>query len=140
MKVREMMSSGIDFTHADATIKETAEKMKELDVGAMPVAIGDETVGMITDRDIVVRIVAHGLDPEKSHVSDAITEGVEYCNEEDDIQDVARLMEKQQIRRVVVKDNQGKVSGIVSLGDLARAANHGLSGETLEEVSQPGGA
>jgi len=137
MKVQEIMSHGIEFAHADATIKETAEKMKEFDVGVLPVVVGDETVGMITDRDIVVRVIAHGLDPEKTHVSDAITEGVEFCNEEDDIKEVVRLMEQQQIRRVVVKDNQGKVSGIVSLGDLAKNVNHALSGEVLEEVSKP---
>jgi CBS domain-containing protein len=137
MKVQEIMSHEIEFAHADATIQETAEKMKEFDVGVLPVVVGDETVGMITDRDIVVRVIAHGLDPEKTHVSDAITEGVEFCNEEDDIKEVVRLMEQQQIRRVVVKDNQGKVSGIVSLGDLAKNVNHALSGEVLEEVSKP---
>jgi CBS domain-containing protein len=140
MKVREMMTQKVEFINADATIQETAEKMKELDVGALPVIISDETVGMITDRDIVVRAVAHGLDPEKSHVSDAITEGVEFCNEADDIKDVARMMENKQIRRVVVKDDQGNVSGIVSLGDLARSVNHELSGEVLEEISEPGRA
>jgi CBS domain-containing protein len=137
MKVREMMTPGIEFVNSEATIQEAAEKMKESDIGAMPVIIGDETVGMITDRDIVIRIVAHGLDPQKTHVIDAITEGVEFCNEEDDIKDVARLMEKQQIRRVVVKNSRDKVTGIVSLGDLARSVNHELSGEVLKEVSEP---
>jgi CBS domain-containing protein len=113
--------------------------MKEFDVGALPVVIADKVVGMITDRDVVVRVVAKGLDPEKSHVSDAITEGVEFCNETDDVADMARLMEKKQIRHVVVKDKNGGVSGIVSLGDLAQTAKHELSGEVIEEVSAPGG-
>jgi CBS domain-containing protein len=137
MKVRDLMTQKVEFINADATIQETAEKMKELDVGALPVIIADETVGMITDRDIVVRVVAHGLDPEKSHVSDAITEGVTFCNETDDIKYVARLMEDRQIRRVVVKDGQGNVNGIVSLGDLATSAGQQLSGEVVQEVSKP---
>jgi CBS domain-containing protein len=137
MKVNELMTQKVEFIDADATIQETAEKMKELDVGALPVVISDETVGMITDRDIVIRVVAHGLDPEKSHVSDAITEGVVFCNEADDIKYVARLMENKQVRRVLVKDNEGNVSGIVSLGDLAINANLQLSGEVLQEVSKP---
>jgi len=136
MKIKEIMTHGIEIIGPSATIRQTAEKMKELDVGALPVFIAGEPVGMITDRDIVVRIVAHGRDPEKSHVSDAVTEGVEYCNEEDDINDVARLMEKRRIRRVMVTDSRGKVSGIVSLGDLAKSVNHKLSGEVLEEVSR----
>jgi len=140
MKVRELMTQQVEFVKADTTIQETAEKMKELDVGALPVVIADETVGIITDRDIVVRAIAHGLDPEKSHVSDALTEGIEFCNAGDDIKDVARLMEKKQIRRVVVKDDQGNVSGIVSLGDLAIRVSHELSGEVIDQVSAPGGA
>ena len=110
--------------------------MEELNVGALPVIAADEVVGMITDRDIVVRSVAQGLDPEKHKVMEAATEGVISCNEEDDVSVVVKLMEDNQIRRVLVKDN-GKVTGIISLGDLAVQIQKDKAGEALKEVSEP---
>ena len=111
--------------------------MEELNVGALPVISGDEAVGIITDRDIVIRSVAQGLDPEEEKVLVAVSEGLVSCKEDDDIEAVADLMEDRQIRRVVVKSNGGKVTGIVSLGDLAVNIPKGTAGEILKEVSQP---
>jgi len=111
--------------------------MKKLNIGVLPVKTGDEMVGIITDRDIVVRSVAQGLDPEKHKIIEAFSEGVIACKEEDDIKEVAQLMEDRQIRRVVVKDDQEKVTGIVSLGDLAVNIANKLVGQVLKEVSEP---
>lgn len=137
MKVKEVMTPNVEFVDSNDSIKQAAEKMKELNVGALPVKTADEIVGMLTDRDIVVRSVAQGLDPEKHKVIEAFSEGIIACKEEDDIKDVAQLMEDRQIRRVVVKDNQEKVTGIVSLGDLAVNIENRMVGEVLKEVSKP---
>jgi len=137
MKVKEVMTRDVEFIDSNDSIKQAAEKMKKLNIGVLPVKTGDEMVGIITDRDIVVRSVAQGLDPEKHKIIEAFSEGVIACKEEDDIKEVAQLMEDRQIRRVVVKDDQEKVTGIVSLGDLAVNIANKLVGEVLKEVSEP---
>lgn len=137
MKVKEVMTRDVEFVDSNDSIRQAAETMKELNVGILPVKTGDEIVGMLTDRDIVVRSVAQGLDPEKHKIIEAFSEGVIACKEEDDIKHVVQLMEDRQIRRVVVKDNQEKVTGIVSLGDLAVNIEDKLVGEVLKEVSEP---
>ena len=137
MRVKELMTPRIEFVHSDDTIQQAANKMEQFDVGALPVIVGDEVVGMITDRDIVIRSVSHGLDPEKHKVMEAVSEGVVSCKEDDDIKTVADLMEDKQIRRVVVKDREGKVTGIVSLGDLALNIQKETAGEVLKKVSEP---
>jgi len=137
MKVKEVMTRDVEFIDSNDSIKQAAEKMKKLNIGVLPVKTGDEMVGIITDRDIVVRSVAQGLDPEKHKIIEAFSEGVIACKEEDDIKEVAQLMEDRQIRRVVVKDDQEKVTGIVSLGDLAVNIANKLVGQVLKEVSEP---
>ncbi len=137
MKAKELMTPNIEFIGSDVAIKDAAKKMKELDVGALPVNIGDETVGMITDRDIVIRAVAQGFDPEKHKVREAVSEGIISCNEDDEIETIADLMEDQQIRRILVKDAGGKITGIISLGDLAVKIQNEKTGEVLKKVSEP---
>ncbi len=137
MKVKELMTRDVEFVDTNDFIKQAADKMKALNVGVLPVKTGDEIVGMLTDRDIVVRSVAQGLDPAKHKVIEALSEGVISCNEEDDIKAVAQLMGERQIRRLVVRDNQDKVVGIVSLGDVALKMANSLVGEVLKEVSEP---
>ena len=136
MQAKDVMTRQIEGVRSDGSIQQAAAKMEELNVGALPVIAADEVVGMITDRDIVVRSVAQGLDPEKHKVMEAATEGVISCNEEDDVSIVVKLMEDNQIRRVLVKDN-GKVTGIISLGDLAVQIQKDKAGEALKEVSEP---
>ncbi len=137
MLVKEVMTPSVQFVSSDESIRQAAVKMEELNVGAIPVIVGDEAVGMVTDRDIVVRSVAQGLDPEKHKVMEVLSEGIISCNEENDVKTAANLMEDQQIRRLLVKDNDGKVRGIVSLGDLAVNTEQQLSGEILKKVSEP---
>ena len=137
MKVREIMTPNIEFVSANDTIKKAAEKMKALNVGAMPVGAPDETLGIITDRDIVIRSTARGLDPEKHKVMEAVTENPIGADEEDDIKTLVDVMENNQIRRVIVKNKEGNVTGIVSLGDLAIHLRKDLAGEVLEKISEP---
>lgn len=137
MKVKQVMTRDVEFVDSNDSIKQAAEKMKELNVGALPVKIGDEIVGMLTDRDIVIRSVAQGLDPEKHKIIEAFSEGVITCKEDDDIKDGAQLMEDKQIRRLIVTDSKGKMTGIVSLGDLAVNVEKEMAGEVLKKVSEP---
>lgn len=137
MKVKEIETPKVAFVRSDDSIKQAALKMEELGVGALPVVVGEDVVGMLTDRDIVIRTVAQGLDAETHKVADAFTEGVVSCKEGDDVGTVVDLMEKEQVRRVVVKDEQQNVTGIVSLGDLAVNIQKEMAGEALKGVSQP---
>lgn len=137
MKVRDIMTSDINYITADETIEQAAAKMKEFSVGDMPVVVGGEAVGMLTDRDIAIRIAANGLDPQKTHVTDAMTEGLISCKEDDDIEMAARLMADKQIRRLPVVEDGGKLSGIVSLADLAGSLDQEMTGDILKQISRP---
>ena len=137
MKIKDVMTRAVETVRPDQSIQEAAAKMKSLDVGPMPVTEGDRLVGMITDRDIVIRAVADGRDTRTTKVRDAMTTDVVCCNEDDDVQAAATKMEKRQIRRLVVVDANQRVSGIVSLGDIAINSDEKMSGRVLEEVSRP---
>ena len=140
MQVRDVMTKGAECVRPDDTLQEAARRMKALDVGPLPVCgDNDRLVGMLTDRDIVVRAVAEGLDARTAKVRDAMTEGVTYCFEDDDVAEAARLMRENQIRRLVVLNRNKRLVGIVSLGDLAveTGGDQKVAGKTLEGVSQP---
>src|SRR6266478_4882563 len=100
MKVRELMTRDIAVVHPDSTLQEAADRMRQLDVGPLPVCDHDRLVGMITDRDITVRSTAEGLDPWTTQVREAMTPEVISCSEDDDITDAARLMTEKQVRRL----------------------------------------
>ena len=110
--------------------------MKSLDVGVVPVCENDRLVGMITDRDIVVRAEAEGLSP-AANVDQAMTPDVTFCFEDDDLDSAVKLMEEKRIRRLPVLNAQHRLVGIVSLGDLAVSGDQRTAGEVLERVSEP---
>ena len=138
MLLREMMTASIEDIPADATLMQAAEKMKLLDIGAIPVRENDRLVGMITDRDIAVRAVAEGRDPKEVPVREAMSRDICFCYEDDSVESAAKLMQEKQIRRLAVFDRSQRPIGMVSLGDLA-VRNHDdrLSGKVLERVSKP---
>ena len=103
--------------------------------GAIPVMEEDVVVGMITDRDIVIRVLAERKDS-FTPVSDVMTQGVESCLEDDDIAEAARRMAELQMRRLVVFSSQGELAGIISLGDIAIEHQGDLASEAREEISQ----
>jgi CBS domain-containing protein len=138
MLLRDVMTARIENIPADATLMQAAEKMKQLDIGALPVYENDRLVGMITDRDIAVRAVAAGRDPKKMPVREAMSRNVCFCYEDESMESAAKLMEEKQIRRLPVFDRSERAIGIVSLGDLAvRNRDDRLSGEVLARVSKP---
>jgi CBS domain-containing protein len=136
MRVKDVMTENPQVVRPQASLKEAAEIMKSLDVGVVPVCENDRLVGMVTDRDIVVRAEAEGLSP-SAMVNQAMTSGVTFCLEEDDLDSAAKLMEEKQIRRLPVLNAQHRLVGIVSLGDLAVSGDQQTAGEVLERVSEP---
>ena len=136
MKVSELMTSEVNFISTDHTIQQAAEKMKNQDIGDIPVVVDGDVVGMITDRDITVRAVAHGLDPKVSKVVDAMTERVVVCKEEDDVQTAAELMAEHKIRRLVVENAEGNMTGVVSIGDLATSLEQKAACDALRKISE----
>jgi len=135
MKVKEMMTRNIDVLDSNATIQEAAEKMKELDLGYMPVAVGKDVVGIITDRDIVTRVVAQGMISEEAMVIDGMTQELLACAEDDDIETTAKWMGKHKVRRLVIMDSDRKLAGVVSLQDMALNLEPQKAGKMLAQIS-----
>jgi len=141
MKVSEVMTRKAEVVRPDTTVQEAAERMRQLDVGPLPVCDGDRLVGMVTDRDITVRSTAEGWDPFTTPVRDVMTPETFYCFEDQDVTEAARIMNEHQVRRLLVLNRDKRLAGIVSLGDLAvETGDRQTAGKTLEAVSQPAGA
>src|SRR3712207_6201761 len=138
MKVSEVMTRDVRLIEPTQSIQEAARMMAELDAGIMPVREGDRLVGMITDRDIAVRAVAEGKGPDTA-ISEVMTEDVKYCYEDGDTEDVARNMADIQVRRLPVLNQDKRLVGIISLGDMAVSDQSGKAGEAVAGISQPGG-
>jgi CBS domain-containing protein len=136
--VKEVMTRHAECVGPDATLQEAAAKMRDLDVGPLPICDNDRLVGMVTDRDVTIRATAEGRDPRTTRVRAVMTPEIVWCFEDEDVTEAARLMKEKQIRRLAVLDRNKRLVGIVSLGDLAvETGNDRLSGDTLQAVSQP---
>jgi CBS domain-containing protein len=134
-KVAEVMTRDAVSISATDTIRQAAMKMAELEVGSLPICEGEELLGTVTDRDIAVRAVAAGVDPD-APVTEIATQHVQWCYEDDDINDVKRKMAGRRIRRVPVLNHEKHLVGIVSLGDIAASDGPGAA-STLKAVSKP---
>jgi CBS domain-containing protein len=138
MKISDIFTPNPECITPDTTLTAAAKKMKALDVGMLPICEHDRLVGTVTDRDITVRAIARGLDPNKTTVRAAMTAGIVYCFDEDDVEEAAQQMEQKQIRRLPVLSRDKRLVGIVSLGDLAvRTQRERMAGAILERVSGP---
>lgn len=138
MKVSQIMTHNVRLLNPNQSIREAASLMAQIDAGALPVGEDDRLIGMLTDRDIVVRAVAHGK-PATTKVADIMSKEILYCRDTDEIDDVARNMGKAQVRRLPVVNQEKRLVGIVSLGDLARNDDAATIGQTVSNVSTPGG-
>jgi len=140
MKVRDIMTWKVESVGPEADLSMVARQMKELNVGSVPVVDGDQLVGIVTDRDIVIRAVAEGKDPRVEQARTVLTPSPRTVSPDADVQEVAKFMAREQIRRLPVVDN-GKLVGIVALGDLAvdagKAGKDGMVGDALEKISEP---
>jgi CBS domain-containing protein len=138
MRVKDIMTREVESISPKSTLQEAAAKMKARDIGPLPVCENDRLVGMITDRDITVRATAEGENPTTVQVRDVMTPDILYCFEDQDVADAARLMQENQVRRLVVLNRDKQLVGILSLGDVAvDSDDEELAGNTLEAVSEP---
>jgi CBS domain-containing protein len=136
MKVRELMTTDVATAQPDSTLEEVASMMKEEDTGAIPVLDEDQLVGIITDRDIVVRCIAEGKDATETNVEDILSEDLVTIEPDADVEEAARLMSERQIRRLPVVED-GMLIGVVSLGDIAvKEVDEEPANQALEGVSR----
>lgn len=136
-KIKEVMTPDVKTVTPETTVREAALKMRENDIGALPVFDGNTLLGIVTDRDIVLRMAARGGDSNHTRVSDIMTGPLIFCFQDQEVEEVARIMEVQQIRRLVVLDSSRHLVGIVTLGDIAvKTGREDLAGEILEKVSE----
>jgi CBS domain-containing protein len=138
MKVSEVMTRDVQTVRPDQPVREAASFMLSADAGSIPVVDGERLIGMITDRDIAVRGVAKGYGPD-TPVRELMTDEIICARDDDDVDDIASKMSEAQVRRLPVIDDQERLCGIVSLGDLSRDASEDAAAEALEGVSEPGG-
>lgn len=135
--VRDVMTPNPSCVSQKDTIRDVARIMAREDTGVVPVVDGKKIIGMITDRDIVVRLVAEGKDPANAHVNEAMTKNVRSVREDTPINEVLSLMSSAEIRRVPVVNNNDEIVGIVSMGDIATNTNQeDKVGQTVEKISQ----
>lgn len=137
MKIQDVMTNEVSYVAPDTSILEIARKMRDADIGATPVVENERLAGMVTDRDIVVRVIAEGGDVRTKTARDAMSPGILYCYADDTVEAVLDNMGDQQIRRLPVVDRDKRLVGVVSLGDLAMSGKRKAAGEALQEISEP---
>ena len=136
MKVKDAMHKGAEWVAPDTAVSQVAKKMRELDVGSIPVGENDKLIGMVTDRDIICRAVANGKDLSKLTARDVMTKGIVYCRDTEELDDALRIMETKKVRRLPVINEQKRMVGMLSFGDVSHAVSHELSGELMAAVSE----
>lgn len=136
MRVREIMHPKAKVINFEHTVEEAARLMEQEDCGSIPVEKNDKMIGMVTDRDIAIRVVAHGKDPKRTRVQEVMSEGINYCYEDDDIRDVSQKMAGRQVRRLPVVNKEKRLVGMVSLSDIANKGQDAkLTHDTLSKIA-----
>ena len=139
MKVSDTMTREVMLIKPDQSISEAAKRMAECGSGALPVGEDDRLIGVITDRDIAIRAVAHSLPPE-TPVRQVMSREVLYCYEDEEVEAVAQNMGNLQVRRLPVVNRAKRLVGIVSIGDVAKKTAPRTTGDALAAISRTGGA
>lgn len=137
MKIQEIMTPNPRCVAPSDSITRAAQVLRELDVGAVPVCDNDRVSGILTDRDISIRAVADGRDPNRTTVREVMSQGVSFVFEDQDVEEAVHRFEHDQIRRLPVLNRDKRLVGIVSLGDLATDTDPHWGGEVLKEISEP---
>ncbi|MBO9665554.1 MAG: CBS domain-containing protein [Bdellovibrio sp.] len=137
MKVKDVMRPRADVINCEHSVLEAAQMMVRGDYGSLPVERNDKMIGMITDRDIVLRVVAEGRDPRNTTVEQVMTQGIDYCFDDEDIAVAAQEMISNKVRRYPVVNRSKRLVGMLSLGDIAnKAQNKNLSHDLLSHLAQ----
>ncbi len=118
--VKDIMTADLKLISEDASLEEAAAKMQKIDSGVLPVGEEGNIKGIITDRDIIIRAIANGTNPSQARVSDYMTTKIYSCKDTDTLNDAADQMRKNHVSRLIVKDKQGNVAGILSFGCILR--------------------
>jgi CBS domain-containing protein len=138
MRLSEIMTREVEVIQPDDSLRSAARKMRDRNIGFLPVCDGEELMGVLSDRDITIRALADGMDVNVMLGRDLMTTPAIYCFEDQDVSEAAKIMEENQIRRLVVLSRDDKrLVGVISLGDLARNGTNELSGKVLQRVSTP---
>lgn len=135
MKVKDVMHKGATCVAPDTLVREIAKRMRDKDVGAIPVKANGHLVGIVTDRDITCRALADGADIARMTARDVMTADVVCCSPDDDVEIAIEVMEERQVRRLPVTDSDKTMIGMLSLGDISHKVKKELSGEVLRAVS-----
>lgn len=135
MKVKNVMHQGVVWISPDTPLTEVARKMRDEDVGALPIGENDKLVGIVTDRDIVCRGVANEKGISKLTARDVMTKGINWCKTEDGLQNALEIMEKHRIRRLPVLNENKRMIGMLSLGDISHKASEALTSHVVKAVS-----
>ena len=134
--IREVMTSKVCSIDADKPVAYAAKMMRDEDVGLAPIVEGDRLVGTLTDRDIAIRVVAEGRDPESTPVRDVASTDLVTVDPQQDFEEALRLMAQHQVRRLPVVEEDGRLVGVVAQADVARQADDRQTGEVVERISQ----
>ena len=136
MKVKDAMHKGVDWVSPDTPVTELAKLMRDHDVGAIPIGENDRLVGMVTDRDIVCKGLAHDtFDARRATARDVMTAEIHCCREDDDLAKAVRHLEELKVRRLAVINKNKRMIGILSLGDVSNSAPADLLSECIKSVS-----
>lgn len=135
-QIKELMTVKPRTVKAGDSIVDAAKLMKGEDTGVAPIVDGDKLVGVITDRDIAVRVVAEGRDPESTKVDEIASQNLVTIDPQQDLDEALRLMAQHQVRRLPVVEEDGKLVGIIAQADVARHADSSRTGEVVEEISE----
>ena len=135
MKVKDVMHRGVTWVEPTISIREIAQRMRDGDIGSVPIGENDRLVGIVTDRDIICRGVANGADCNALTARDVMSKPIIYCRADDDLELAIRIMEKNKIRRLPVIDKDKRLVGILALGDISEIVGQDAAGEVMRSVS-----
>jgi CBS domain-containing protein len=134
--VRDVMTANPRAVEPSTPVVEAARLMRSEDVGSIPIAEGDRLVGMLTDRDIVLRVVAEGTEPQSTTAGEIASRDLVTVDPDQDLAEAARLMASHQVRRLPVVEEDGRLVGIVAQADVAQSGDDSLTGEVVERISR----
>ena len=137
--IRELMTANPCSIDADKSIAYAAKMMRDENVGLAPIVEGDKLVGTVTDRDIAIRVVAEGKDPEQMTVREAASTNLVTIDPQQDLDEALRLMAQHQVRRLPVVEEDGRLVGVVAQADVARMGDDRQTGEVVQEISDQEG-
>lgn len=134
--VRDAMTTNPRSIESSTLVNEATRLMKTEDVGSLPIVDDDQLVGMVTDRDIVIRVVAEGKDPQSTTVGEIASRDLVTVDPEQDLDDALRLMAQHQVRRLPVAEEDGRLDGILAQADVAREGDDKRTGQIVQEISE----